>query len=435
MNRKVAHNLAWLVGERVAVTLLVFVSNVYVIRYLGAARFGELALFQVWLALTLTCTEFGLRRVFLALGHARAVRLVLAATVRVKVGLGALLALAIVVTVLVLGARVEFLLLTAVALLAPFEAYVYRFEAQLRNDLLARIRIGLAIGLAAVRVALCAAGFGVPAIAATYIVPGISLGLVCRFLARREDAAAGAPRAAGERRLAAVQGHVLRRSTFFFGSVILVQLHSRCDQLLLNAFAGSAELGLYAGAFKFLEQSLMLPSMLTAVLLPALSRRSASETAKSLEQVYFAILVLALGLAAVFSLAARPLVAAVLGPEFAPSAKILAILAWGIPGLFVASASGLFYSVNGLEQWSFVRNLIGLATGATLGLVLIPLYGAQGAAWSMVASYSFLAFGAEWCSAHFRRNARLKAKALGALFSVRQYGALVQRMAGHSERQ
>jgi len=35
-------------------TLLVFLSNVYVIRCLGAERFGEFALFQVYLALSLT---------------------------------------------------------------------------------------------------------------------------------------------------------------------------------------------------------------------------------------------------------------------------------------------------------------------------------------------------------------------------------------------
>lgn len=430
MKRSVASNLAWLLGERVALTLVVFVSNVYVIRYLGAERFGELALFQVYLALTLTSTEFGLRRVFLALGQARAVQLVLAATVRIKMALGALLAVVIVGAVIGLHGRPEFLLLLVVVALAPLEAYVYHFEAQLRNDLLARIRIVLALALAALRVGLCAGGFGVTAIAATYVLPGVLLGLVCRTLARREAPPPAPPHPARE---AAVRGHVLRRSCFFFGSVILVQLHSRTDQLLLNAFAGSAELGIYAGAYKFLEQILMFPAMLTAVLLPALSRRSEAETTRGLEQAYFAILVLALAMAVGFSVAARPLVAIVLGPGFERAAGVLAILAWGIPGLFLASASGLFYSVNGLEQRAFVRNLMGLATAVGLGLILIPRYGAAGAAWSMVASYSFLAFGAEWCWAPLHRNARLKVRAVAALFSMRSYGALMHRMAGHHE--
>jgi O-antigen/teichoic acid export membrane protein len=81
-----------------------------------------------------------------------------------------------------------------------------------------------------------------------------------------------------------------------------------------------------------------------------------------------------------------------------------------------------------MEHWAFLRNLAGLAVGLGLGLVLIPRYGALGAAWSMVASYSFVAFAVEWCAPHLRRNARLKARAFGALFSPRGYGALLARM-------
>jgi O-antigen/teichoic acid export membrane protein len=431
MKPSVLKNLAWLFGERVALTLLVFLSNVYVIRYLGAERFGQLALFQVWLALTLTSTEFGLRRVFLALGQSRAIRLVLSATVRIKAFLGFGLAAVILVAILYLDRPPEYALLVGVVLLAPLEAYVYRFEAQLRNDVLARIRIGLAIVFAAARIGLCFGGFGVAEIAATYALPPVLLGFSCRLLARREEA--HAIPAEHPVREANVRGHLLRRASFMFASVLAVQLHARADQLLLNAFAGATELGLYAGAYKFLEQLMMIPVIVNSVLLPAMSRRGDADTADGLEQAYFATFVLALGLALAVGLAAKPIVALVLGPEFAPAADILAILAWGIPGLFLASVSGLFYSLKGLEHLGFVRNLTGLATTVVLGLILIPRYGAAGAAWSMVASYTFIAFGLEWLSPRFRRNVELKLKAFIAMFSVRSYEALIQRMGRPSE--
>ena len=423
MKRVIATNLAWLLAERVLVTLVVFVSNVYVIRTLGATRFGELALFQVYLALTLTGTEFGLRRVFLALGRSRAVGLVVDATVAIKLAVGALLGVALAVALRQLDSRPEYFLLLAVVALAPLEAYVYHFEAQLRNDLLARIRIGLALAMAGARVVLCLSGAGVPTLAATYVLPSVLLWLACRVLARRRPR----PRATPRRR-AAVRGHVLRRAAFFFGSVILLQLHARIDQLLLAALAGSAELGIYAGAFKFIEQLALLPAMLTGVLLPALSRRAAGDTASSLHVVYFAAFAASLGLAAALALGAGPLVALALGPGFAAAAPVLTVLAWGVPALFLANVSGLFYSLEGMEHWAFLRNLAGLALGLALGLVLIPRYGALGAAWSMVTSYSFVAFAVEWCAPRLRRNARLKARAFGALFSPRGYGALLARM-------
>lgn len=428
--KSVRANLLWLLSERVVLTLVVFASNVVVIRYLGAERFGELALFQVWLALALTCTEFGLRRVFLALGRAKSVALALAATVRIKVAVGAVLAAAMLAAFTLLESPPEYFLLLAIAALAPLEAYVYHFEAKLRNDLLARIRMALALALASTRVALCLAGFGVPALAATYVLPSVLLWVACRILARRE---APAPAAAATRRRAAiVRGNVLHRAAFFFGSVIVLQLHARIEQLLLATLAGSGELGLYAGAHKFLEQLVLLPAILTGVLLPVLSRRAREVTAQRLQEAYFAVFIVSLALAVIFALAARPIVLLVLGSEFAPAGEVLAVLALGIPGLFLASVSGLYYSLNGLERWAIVRNLLGLVLGAALGLVLIPRYGALGAAWSMVVSYTVVAFAVEWAFARLRANAVLKARAFAALVSPASYAALIARM-GHQD--
>lgn len=427
MTRAVSKNLAWLFGERIVVTLLVFVSNVYVIRYLGAERFGQLALFQVYLALALTSTDFGLRRVFLALARSRALDVVLALTVRIKLVLGLALAAILLAIVLASDAPPQYLLLAAVVLAAPLDAYVYHFEAKLRNDLLARIRIVVAIALAAIRVGLCMKGFGVAAIAVTYALPSLLLGAACRALAAREPARTR-PRLSPAR-VSTIRRHLLRRSAFLFGSLLVVQLHARTDQLLVNFFAGPAELGLYASAYKFLEQMMMIPILLNGVLLPAIGRRrGAAETARALEQVYFGTFLISLGLALVVTAAARPIVDLVLGPGFERSADVLAILALGIPGLFLAAVSGLFYSVNGLEHLALVRNLAGFTISALLGVLLVPRLGAEGAAWTMVASYSFLAFGFEWCAPRFRGNVRLKLKAFMSMFSVRSYGALIERM-------
>lgn len=427
MSRAVSKNLAWLFGERVVVTLLVFVSNVYVIRYLGAQRFGQLALFQVYLALTLTSADFGLRRVFLALARSRALGAVLTLTVRIKFVLGLALAALLLAIVLGSGAPPEYLLLAGVALAAPLDAYVYHFEAGLRNDLIARIRIVVAIGFAAIRVGLCAKGFDVAAIAVTYALPPVLLGTACRVFAAREPLAPR-PRLSPAR-IATIRGQLLRRAAFLFGSVLVVQLHARTDQLLVSFFAGPAELGLYAGAYKFLEQMMMIPVLLNGVLLPAIGRRrGAAETARALEQVYFATFLVSLGLALVVAVAARPIVDLVLGAGFERSADILAILAWGLPGLFVAAVSGLFYSLNGLEHLALLRNLAGFVVSVLLGVLLVPRLGAEGAAWTMVASYSFLAFGFEWCAPRFRRNVRLKLNAFISMFSARSYGALIERM-------
>ncbi|WP_446914185.1 oligosaccharide flippase family protein, partial [Klebsiella pneumoniae] len=77
-----------------------------------------------------------------------------------------------------------------------------------------------------------------------------------------------------------VRKYILSRSFFFWVSVLAVQLNMRTDQLMLSALAGTASVGIYAGAYKLVEQLMSIPSILANVLLPHISRNVQSNKEK-----------------------------------------------------------------------------------------------------------------------------------------------------------
>jgi O-antigen/teichoic acid export membrane protein len=423
-------SILWLAGERVATTLVVFASNLLVIRYLGAERFGHLALFQVVLALLMVCMDFGLRRVFLSLGGARALPLVGAATWRIKAGLALLLSAALGAAVVWGPAGPEYLLLLGLFVAAPLDIYLYRFEAHLRNDLLVRIRVGLALAMALLRVALCWRGADLAVIAATFVAPPLLLNLCVAVLWHRLEGPKSAPARGGNEarpraRLRTIEGHVLRRALWGFGAVLLLQLGLRSDQLLLSQLGGPQELGWYASAYKFIEQITLLATMVNGILLPALSRRGEAETRARLQSIYFATLVASIGSAAVLGGAAGFIVNAAFGPGFAPAAPVLSILALAIPGVAMALVGTLYYSLAGADAQLMLRALAGLALSVVANLLLIPRYGAVGAAWAVVVSQSLIAFGVDSLTAATRPNNVLKWRAVAALVSIPDYRRLL----------
>ncbi|MBL8446422.1 MAG: oligosaccharide flippase family protein [Zoogloeaceae bacterium] len=419
----ISHSILWLVAERIVTTFAVFGSNVIVIRHLGPEDFGHLALFQVALAILTICTDFGLRRVFLSVGRSRGLALITAATLRLKLILAVLASLALLAALSLFQVPREYGLLLAVILASPLDVHVYRFEARLRNDLLARIRVAMALLLAGFRVGLCWSDQGLAAIAATYVLPAVALNLIVAALGRRLDD--GGDFRATPRRLRRIEAYLARRSLWGFAAALVQQLAWRTDQLLVRHLGGPEDLGLYAAAYKFIEQMLILVMMVNGILLPALSRRSTATTEAGLRDIYFVALLGALAAALILGGGAPWIIRWAFGAEFAPAAQVLAILALALPGLVLATVGTLYYSLTGADAQMLWRALTGLLLAGLACALLIPPFGAVGAAWSVVASQCLAAFVIDALIPATRRNNTLKLQAVADLLRPARYRAIV----------
>jgi len=431
--KRIVSNIAWMFTERVIVTLAVLASNIYVVRSLGVSRFGELSYLLAILGLVVVAADFGLRRVLLVSFGRSASGALVSATLLLKTAVAVLLGAACYVAFLQSG-EAGFLAMVLFCVFAPLEVYAFVMQAELRNDLLAKIRTGLALAGAGARVWLCLEGMGtVNILLITYVMQSVLLSLAAWAWTASDAKRTWHVSFSHFSRVWRLSKIVFSKSIYFFFSMLIIQAHYRVDQIMISKMAGSDELGIYSAAYKLVEQLLMIPAIISAVLLPqmALNRKNRELTKNRLSMIYGTTMLASVGVAVPLMLMADPLIRLAFGAEFSAAGGVLFYLMLGVPFLFLANMSGLYFTVFGQERQAFIRNVAGLAVNVALNLFMIPRYGAIGAALSTVASYFMVAVGAElifWT--RFREHLGIKWAALSNLFGNTYYKDLIYVLRG-----
>lgn len=179
-------------------------------------------------------------------------------------------------------------------------------------------------------------------------------------------------------------------------------LNFRTDQILLGLMASEAALGVYAVAVNASEVLLYLPAATATALLPVAARTEPGlRTEQALRAFRSAALVTAVaGLAA--ALLGPLLLPVIFGASFEES---VTPFLWLLPGALGFAAMVVFSNAlvaASSPGLSSVGPLVSLVVGVALDLVLIPRYGASGAA--SAASAAFLAGGCAALAVFRRRS-------------------------------
>ncbi|HWT79085.1 MAG TPA: hypothetical protein VN648_09825, partial [Candidatus Methylomirabilis sp.] len=160
---------------------------------------------------------------------------------------------------------------------------------------------------------------------------------------------------------------------------------SRLEIYFLTAFASPTELGIYSAAVKLCGGMLILEVAVRTVLFPEISRRAsmpgdlASFTRRSV-----VALGLVTGIVYGLGLLASPFIPVLVGERYAASVPIfLIVLAARAAVIPLVPLSLLFYPTNSTRAGA-VFAATQLVVLVVFGLILVPTYGAAGAAWTSV---------------------------------------------------
>ncbi|MBI4517293.1 MAG: flippase [Deltaproteobacteria bacterium] len=190
----------------------------------------------------------------------------------------------------------------------------------------------------------------------------------------------------------------LWRESWELGAVTLLLLISmRLDQLLLYWLRGVHEVAQYSVAVKVTEALNLIPEsvMVTVFPLLAATERSAPERFRRIYQLAVRYLVaLVLPVALVLTLARDALIAVLFGDAYAGAAGALVLLAWWMFFSYTAAVYLNLMIVHSQQRIMAVVSAIAVAVNITLNLLLIPRWGAAGAAAANLVSSatSFVAF-------------------------------------------
>jgi O-antigen/teichoic acid export membrane protein len=184
-----------------------------------------------------------------------------------------------------------------------------------------------------------------------------------------------------------IQGSYLKRffsQLFTFSLItILAALFWRIDILFLSIFHTEYQLGIYNAAYKLVFIWSIVPTCYMSVALPILSRlyaegstRFANVIIKSLKYLMAVALPLAL---AIMVLGDR-VIRSIYGADFSASISVLRMLGWLLVPLFLNNVLYRVLISGNRQSWTLRVTLLGLIINILLCLVLVPTYGAVGAA-------------------------------------------------------
>ncbi len=173
---------------------------------------------------------------------------------------------------------------------------------------------------------------------------------------------------------------------------VFSMLNFRVDTLMLPIGVSDEVVGAYSAAWRLLEQSFLLPILLSTALFPTLTRMrktAGKEQKELLMKVVSVLSSVALLLTALFYFSAFFLLPFLYGDEFKASGHFFALLSFALLP---------FYLKLGVEKafiaYEIQRKLLYILVGTValnvlLNYVWIPEHGAEGASWATILS--------EWC--------------------------------------
>lgn len=178
------------------------------------------------------------------------------------------------------------------------------------------------------------------------------------------------------------------------GAVII--LYMKIDQVMIGLFSGMNEVGVYVAATRLSEAWYFIGITLISIYFPKylliLKKHGNDECNKFLVSFGKKLFQAAVLLACLTSVFSDLIISIFYGPTFSESSRILALVIWTVPLVFIGSLSSRLYIVRNQGNLILYRSISGLILNVILNLLLIPNHGAYGAAIATVASQFFTSF-------------------------------------------
>ena len=389
--QSVVRNMGWLFFDRIIRVGLGFLVTVLLARYLGPEDFG---LFSFTLALVTIASGFvglGIREIL--------IRDLVALPKTISESISASLLLQIMSGVfvysilLIIGAWLkpgnsEFLLLLSVLgliILVRFtDVFVAWFEAHVSMKPVVLVQSFFFITFSAVKICLIyfdapLLAFGV-AIAAEAVCVGIVLYPVFIMKFSKEKLASFSWSHAS---------YLVKEGWPLFLASISITLYMRFDQIMIGQMASFSQVAIYNVGVRIVEGLYIIPTIIVISVFPkilAIRSFDKGKFSRRVQDLYNALAMVSLATCFPIAYFADEIIFILFGNDFLGAGKVLSVYMWVLVVVSFGIARGKWLIAEGLQRFSAIFTLATLTLNVIGNYLLIPNYGAVGAAWATVLS-------------------------------------------------
>ncbi len=179
----------------------------------------------------------------------------------------------------------------------------------------------------------------------------------------------------------------------FIFIAVFMALYSRIDQIMLKHMVDSAAVGVYDAALRLAEAWLFAPAIIASSLFPAIVNAKSvnnQEYRHRLLALVTIFVTMAIIIALPLSLFSLQIIEFFYGADFGGSGAVFSIYIWVGVWAVIDIVTRNFLIVENMRKTIFLLTAGTAILNTVLNLILIPLYGPAGAAWSTFISYAIL---------------------------------------------
>lgn len=217
---------------------------------------------------------------------------------------------------------------------------------------------------------------------------------------------------------------LLSRSGYYIPAALLVACFQNTDHIMLTLLAGDAANGLYtcavtcAGLTNFVFYAIV-DSLRPVILACRKAKREAFE--RKMTGLYALMNLLSLGQSVGFMLLAGPIVGLLYGAAYAAAVPVLRILVWNTAFSMMGAVRNVWLLAEEKHHLLWRINLCGAVSSIVLNILLIPRWGAEGAALASVLTQFFTNFAVGFLMPSMKENQKLLLKGLRPFSAIKGY--------------
>lgn len=170
---------------------------------------------------------------------------------------------------------------------------------------------------------------------------------------------------------------------------VFITIYHRIDQIMLFQMTSEKEVGLYSSAVRLTEVWYMVPIIVMTSLYPLFSRlKKESQEFIIMYKVAFRVMsYIAMPLALYVSFYSKAIVVNFLGKDYENSSPLLAVLIWSVFFAYWGVVNYRLLNATGFQKLDFILSFPGAVVNVVGNFLLIPTYGALGAAFATILAY------------------------------------------------
>ena len=417
--QKYFKNFSWLFADRVLRMVLVLGTTIFVSRYLGAERLGQLNYALAIVSIGFVLSSMGANEIISRdlVRHPERRDELLGSGFVLKFFGGALLNVAAFVFAWLKGydsLTISLIAITAAGELLKWSTLIeYYFLARVQGRISAQVNILGTVVSSAYKLLLVYYQAPIVWFAAAYALEYIAYAASYYIAYQRTGL-----RVFDWKPTWRMVSYLMAQSwpMLIYGFALQAQL--RIDQVMIfdilrdtiGEKAANVEVGQYSVAVKMIEATAFLPVILQMSLAPAIARARVQNIAlyhERLTHQYRIMFLLYLVTSLPLYFIAEPAIVWLYGEEFRYAGHLLALFALRLVFSFIGVAKGSFITNEGLFKFSLLTAVLGAAINIGLNLILIPTMRSNGAIWATLISFFISVYVVDLFHSKTRINFRM----------------------------